>query len=469
MEVSIVNRSTFGSGILDRLDPEFVQASSLAAEEVLLRAGARPLGELGAVNCDPKVRASALEDDADVSYVDLDAVHLRDGLTIPDVVRFADRPDRAHHLLQMGDILIANVRPNRGAVTLATSALAGALASSGFSLFRSNDPGAVPFVYLFLRSAWGRRQLIRRTRGSMYPAVLPRDVEEVLVPDPPPAVEAATKVEVDTCLAEWASFFEKYDTATLAVGEFLTAIGCPPPLHETARTSADTNIVHHSEMFGPGSAHRGDAEFFRGEYDVFRTSARAAGAVRLGSLCELQQGRTKRGTDLVPTFRQGVLTNVGINWAAIVPEEGSLASSPQVSEGDVLLASMAHEAHYLGRKADYVRALPEEAAAANQAVHHLTVLRLKEEALARVSGSYLAAVLRSPFGMHQVQRCNRGVRGDHVRPDDLAREVLVPIPPSSLLSEFDELMEEAEGSRNAAVTAVSAGVAHITAWLDTFT
>jgi len=64
-----------------------------------------------------------------------------------------------------------------------------------------------------------------------------------------------------------------------------------------------------------------------------------------------------------------------------------------------------------------------------------------------VPGSYLAAFLRSPSGLHQVQRCIRGLRGGHVYRDDLSQYVRVPLPSSEFLERFEALSEEAERTR----------------------
>jgi hypothetical protein len=59
---------------------------------------------------------------------------------------------------------------------------------------------------------------------------------------------------------------------------------------------------------------------------------------------------------------------------------------------------------------------------------------------------YVAAFMRSAFGREQLKRCIRGVRA-HVYPDDVANDVYVPIPPSSIALAISNASEVAERER----------------------
>ncbi len=466
MEVSIVDRNQFGAARFERLDPEFVAASLLAMEKRLTQIGAEELAAVAPVNDDTRYSPSSYTPDRQVEYLDLDSVQTDDGLALPDAMLFEELPSRAFHRVQRDDILLANVRPNRGAVAYVSERLHGSIASSGFSCLRPTDPSLAAFLFFFLRSHYGRDQLVRRARGSMYPAVLPRDVETVLVPIPSRAIRDQCLVAMVRCKEAWSEFFRAYEDAETALRNLLESIGAPPSLLETQRQDVDCRVIRKDNCFGDGSAHRIDAEFFREEYSVFAARALEFGAVPLGQLCDPDQGRATAGADQIPTFRQSSLTNFGINWSAVPLEPGSSARGAFVKEGDVLLAAMAHEAHYLARNADAVTGMPAELAAENQATHHLMRLRIRETQKDVISPSFLAVFLRSDTGRHQVQRCNRGLRGDHVRPDDLSKEVLVPIPEASWLKQFDAEIGRAERARRTAISASTAGVGKIEQWLD---
>ena len=166
-------------------------------------------------------------------------------------------------------------------------------------------------------------------------------------------------------------------------------------------------------FFAPGGPRRLDAEFFRGEYQEFEDRTRTWGRVfRLGEAYSLRPGGgTKAGYDSVSIVKQRMLTNAGLNWSAASIELGRLPSVADVQESDVLIACTAHEIYYVGRRVDYVREVPRNHAL-NRAVSDVIVCRSRGNSPA-VPGSYLAAFLRSPAGLHQVQRCIRGLRGGH--------------------------------------------------------
>ena len=96
----------------------------------------------------------------EIGYVDIDAVDLTDGLIYVDYLRFSDRPSRAKYVLAEGDLLVANVRPNRGAVAWVPASAEGALGSSGFTwlLPKQEHPVSPHCLYLFLRTRHARAQ-----------------------------------------------------------------------------------------------------------------------------------------------------------------------------------------------------------------------------------------------------------------------------------------------------------------------
>lgn len=459
MESHVIPRGLLGPNNVERLDAEYFYLPYWRAEADLASDAHRRISDVFDVNPPRAVaRAGAFRDDEVFTYVDLDSVELLDGLVKPDDMRWEDRPSRARHLLNEGDLLISNVRPERGIIAYVGSGLKGAVASSGFTLLRRKAAAEAfwtDFCFLFLRTELGRAQLVRRSRGSMYPAVLPRDIANVLLPMPTSDMRACVGSAMNSARQGWRQYNESSLRSRVDLTSTLTPFGSLPSIVGHDRLGPVGSTTLFSEM---RRERRIDAEYHRPEFEDFATRATRLGAKRLGSLCsELRQGRAPAGGELVPTFRQGVLTNVGINWAALELESGS-ASVRSVREGDVLLASMAHEAHYLGRKADVVRGMPPELAQNNQATHHLTVIRPKPREESGITGSYLAAFLTSELGMRQVQRCNRGVRGDHVSSEDLAAHVLVPIPDASWLDHFESAVLASWGARNRSIEAIGEAV-----------
>ena len=166
------------------------------------------------------------------------------------------------------------------------------------------------------------------------------------------------------------------------------------------------------------------------------------------------------------TLKQGALTNAGINWAAVRRELGpATPRNAAVEEGDILLASTAHEIYYVGREVDLVREMPAEIRESNQAVAEFMIIRPMPTRPVGISDAYVAAFLRHPAGLHQVQRCIRGLRGGHTYPIDIGKFVLVPRPADQWMTTFHERWLSAEQVRREAAKTMANSVRELEAWL----
>jgi hypothetical protein len=259
-------------------------------------------------------------------------------------------------------------------------------------------------------------------------------------------------------------FFELVEEQNKALQDFLRPFGAPPSPLEGDLSKANWTEV---SKLDSDKAERFDAEFFRREYSAFDERLKASTQTfLLEEFYRLAPGRgLGQGTDSLPFIKQGCLTNAGINWSAVSEEPGALRSSPDVKTGDILLACTAHEIYYVGRKVDLVRHVPDEIRKYNAAVADLMIIRPRAEKPKHIHGSFVAAFLRSPAGLHQVQRCIRGLRGGHVYKDDLSAYVRVPIPEESLLDSFEQRAAEYESVRDGALQAIKKGIRSVEDWI----
>jgi len=358
----------------------------------------------------PTVNNAFKEDDDIISYLDIDGVDIDDGLTYVSELHYKDRPSRAKYVLKECDILISNVRPERGAITLITSRDDGVLASSGFSLLR-RKPGAklrLEYIFAVLRSSFVRKQLLRRNHGSMYPAVTFQDVADLWVPFPPESLEQSVAALVKAGLSNHDHFTQLHkDLSERLTGCLSAYIGKPPPSPiEPITLDSSVSIRNSGEFFSLNGPQRFDAEFFRGDYSQYQNHLQEAGdSFLLGDFYEGSNGRSPgKPVEEVAYLRQSVLTNIGINWSALTMERGSIdPPRGRVKFGDILLACTAHEIFYVGRKVDYVREVPEHIADNNVCVADILIFRPKPEKPATITESYVAAFLRSPWGLHQAR------------------------------------------------------------------
>jgi hypothetical protein len=449
MDVNVIQKSDFaGKAPLGRFDAEYVWKSYWNIEKKVRACDGWALSQIVLPYRGTTLNDSFSPEEASVRYVDIDSVDVADGLAYSEDLMYGDRPSRAKYRLQLGDLLISNVRPNRGAIAFVNESAVGALASSGFSLLRDKRIAGLPQAYLFafLKSSFGRTQLERRSRGSMYPAITIDDVLSVWVPKPPDRLLDQVCNAVTHGAELQARFFKLIEEQRLFLRDFLAPIGQPPSPLEGRLFEANWTGIHRSAMDASG---RIDAEFFRHEYDTFNSALKDLhSSFLLGEFYALSAGRgLGKGEETVPFIKQAVLTNAGVNWSAVAYEEGAAKSVGNVQSGDILLACTAHEIYYVGRKVDFVRDVPEEIESSNSAVADLMVLRPRPNRPKHLYGSYVAAFLRSPSGLHQVQRCIRGLRGGHVYKDDLSNYVRVPMPDKRWLERFEERAGAFEATR----------------------
>jgi hypothetical protein len=467
MEVNIIQKIDFGSApSFSRLDAEFVWKSRWDIEKAVRAVGGRHLADLVRKYDGPTLNDGFCGEDKIVKYVDIDSIDTSDGLAYADELLYGDRPSRAKYQIEEGDILVSNVRPNRGAVTFVGAHRSGAIASSGFSLLRDKEleGASQQYLFAFLKSSFGRIQIKRRCRGSMYPAISPDDLLDVWVPEPPDNVLRPVCEAVKRGVSFQTEFFQLIEKQAEMLEEFLAPFGHPPSPLEGDITKANWTEIEKADV---DRAQRFDAEFFRNEYQTFDKKLQSLiQTFLLGDYFNLSPGRgLAKSIETAPFIKQGVLTNAGVNWSAVSYPQGRPKSSGDVKTGDVILACTAHEVYYVGRKVDFVREVPDEMKV-NAAVADLMVIRPRPGRPEGIFGSFIAAFLRSPSGLHQVQRCIRGLRGGHVYKDDLSRYVRVPLPKQSWLDAFEARAAEYESVRSQAKREIGDACAIVEKWLS---
>lgn len=468
MELNIIKKSDFGSATaLARLDAEFVWRSLWESEKALQGRPGWRLHEVTSKYSGPTINDKLYESTQVVTYIDIDSVDTADGLAYADVILYGDRPSRAKYKVRVGDLLVSNVRPNRGAITFVNELRAGSLASSGFTLLRDKKLKEAPqsYIWAFLKSGFGRMQLKRRSRGSMYPAVIADDILDVWIPKPPEPVLKKVHDAFERGITSQVQFFKLVKKQTEMLDNFLSPFGQPPSPLEGKLDAANWTPICKKQV---DEAERVDAEFFRREYTEFDAHLESnVSTFNLGQFYHLSTGRgIGKGEETVPFIKQSALTNAGVNWSAVLAEPGAKKSAPNVRMGDILLACTAHEVYYVGRKVDLVRRMPPEIAENNSAVADVMILHPKAQKPEGLHSSFVAAFLRSPAGLHQVQRCIRGLRGGHVYRDDLSKYVRIPIPDQKWLDAFEQTTANYESVRTDAKAAIESAVKMIEDWLS---
>lgn len=447
-----------------RLDAEFVDPKVLNLEG-RLRADydGVPLSALEQSKASA-FKASSGADGVTKAYVAIDNIDTADGFVFQQDLLQGELPSRAKFDLRPFDILVSNVRPERGAIGIMLPEQVGSIGSSGLSVVRIESERQRNFLFAFLRTEAARAQLIRRSRGSMYPAVTADDVAEIVVPSLPEGVLSAVCASVASSIESRIEFRRLLIEQDAEVRGYLNKnLGVPPPdfVLDVGEVPC-VQIAESSSIFHP-DINRFDAEFFRAEHVAFHEKLKAsANAVRLGEVYRAWSGaNVAKGADDLFRLRQAQLTGFGLSYGGLEACEGKVAASSALKVDDVLLACTAHEPHYVGRRVDIVDQLAIEHVGKIVPVPDVMVVRARSALDTQPPPSFLASFLRSPWGRLQVQRLNRGLRGGHVYGQDIEKLVYIPCPEQDWLKSFNERQDSIRSKRKASIDELGKAVAQI--------
>lgn len=169
-----------------RFDSECYKPEYIECERVLKNINAVPLSSVASPS---KARFNPNNAPSQYfSYIDINSVDTRTGEVKLQKIRCYEAPTRARKKVELGDVIVSTVRPNRNAVAIIDEILDGYVCSTGFSVIKPEKIN--PYcLFLFLKTEYAINQLVKKTTASMYPAVSEGDVFNLLVPIPSEVVQ----------------------------------------------------------------------------------------------------------------------------------------------------------------------------------------------------------------------------------------------------------------------------------------
>lgn len=109
----------------------------------------------------------------DFEYLEISQISLSSFEYQTTTVQLGEEPDRAHHILKEGDVVVSTVRPNRNAIAFIKTD--GIVGSSGLAVLRPNNIEA-EYLLAFCKTNYFVNCLMRANKASMYPAVSTGDI-----------------------------------------------------------------------------------------------------------------------------------------------------------------------------------------------------------------------------------------------------------------------------------------------------
>lgn len=278
------------------------------------------------------------------TYIDLSSVdqQLKE-IVGPVVVPVAEAPSRARQLVAAGDVLVSTVRPNLNAVAVVPPELAGATASTGFTVLRPRQRDVDHrYVFHWVKNPRFVASMVRLATGASYPAVSDRVVKASEIPLPPLEEQkriAAILDKADELLAKRRAAIAHLDSLTQAIfldmfGDPVTnpkdwplaalqdlveaVIDCP---HSTPRWSADGVVCLRTSNLGRGTWDWSETRFVDADTYMDRS---ARGELTTGDVVLSREG-TVGIAAIVP---QNVQMCMGQRLVQVKPGHGSIGSAP---------------------------------------------------------------------------------------------------------------------------------------------
>lgn len=141
-----------------------------------------PLGRL----CTGAQRWQRSPNEEKISYIDISSVsQVTKQIVAPTIISANDAPSRAQQLIQEGDVLISNVRPNLNAVARATEEHEGLIASTGFTILRTTPDLDGSFLFHYTQSSNFIEAVLKTATGASYPATSSNKIRSIPIPLPP--------------------------------------------------------------------------------------------------------------------------------------------------------------------------------------------------------------------------------------------------------------------------------------------
>ena len=395
----------------------------------------------------------------DFRYLEISSIAINSCEYKTTLIEQGNEPDRAHYILQKGDVVISTVRPNRNAVALVRDD--GLVGSSGLSVLRTN--GLEPeYLFAFCKTNYFIKCLTRANKATMYPAVSNRDVLDTPILVSSERFRALVTSLVSDSLQQLEKAVQLYTEADLILLEELQLDGWQPNRQvATIRTF--------SSLWQAG---RIDAEYFRSQYNEIINAIKdyPGGWDTLSNLASMQKcvevGSEEYLDEGIPFVRVSNLNPFEITEEKYISEKlYADIKQHQPEQGEILLSKDATPgiAHYL--REPPARMIPSSG-----------ILRLQRKD-DRVNDEYLTLVLSSMLAKEQA---NRDVGGSvilHWRPDQVAA-TLIPILPEAKQTEIEQKIAESsalrqqskrllESAKHAVEIAIEQDEPTAIAWLET--
>ena len=453
MRYSIVNYSQVKNSPDLRIDSDYWHPAFI--QNALLFSSQQKIGDLVDHNVQ-NIKSSPIN--RTFEYLEISGISLNGCEYQSTRVEPGNEPDRAHHILQKGDVAVSTVRPNRNAVAFIQKD--GIVGSSGLAVLRTKEVEP-EYLFAFCKTDYFVKCLMRANKASMYPAVSKKDVLETPFFIPSDNFRSGIALLVKGALYENQKANASFDSAQSLL---LAELGLTDwrPKHQS------TFIKNYSDI---QAANRIDAEYHQPKYDEIVNAVKgcSSGWDTLENLVSiskgLEVGRKEYLNEGIPFIRVSNLSPFEITEEKYISEGlYTKLKQHQPKQGEILLTKDATPgiAHYLNEIPRLM--IPSSG-----------ILRLKSRT-DKINNEYLTLALNSIVVKEQVSRDVGGSVILHWRPEQV-EEVIIPILPVEIQIKIQQKALESfnlkrqskrllECAKRAVETAIEQDERRAIEWLD---
>ena len=407
----------------DRMDVSF----RMGIKQILHSVGNisyKSLGEIANFSCENWDQKSVFDDT--FPYIEIGSIDTTTGV-INDInhIPVKEAPSRAKRIVRKNDILISTTRPNRGAICLYEADTI-SIASTGFSIIREIDSSVLrDYLFIVLRLPFSLEQMIRRSSGGNYPAIIESELMKILIPIP--SMKEQQKV-VDIYIQAQVERTRRHQTAKQqleSIDDYLLDV-----LH-VDKNQATICSNGYAKNISTILGNRLDVSFYKNRFELI---SKKYSNVPLSSVAHIDPSINFSGYDANTPISFIPMECVSDNYGEVIKKmtckKAESKGYTKFTNGDIIWARITPCMQ--NGKSAVVTNLVNNYGCGSTEFH---VLRNND---ININTLYIHHLLRMPVVLKDAQKSFTGSAGQQRVPKNYLENLRIPLPPLYLQNEIVE-------------------------------
>ena len=437
-EISILDRKKIN--VLNRIDSEYYE-KKLVIEENKIKKNGFLINEIF------EEETAKIKDfnkkDSFFNYLEISNINTHDGTYYLEEIEWKNAPSRAQKVGKKYQVAISTVRPYRSSVALLKD---DCICTSGLVLLKPKSNVTSEELFIYLKSKLFIKQISRRTRATMYPAVDDNDILELVMPKIEKKFSDRIVKEITEKHELENQLMKKENQIELLCSKFIQNYFKNVPI--SYYNNHSIKIYNKDDLFKK-SNNRLDSEYyqdfhlkidklFNEKKDYYNLNS-FFDYIDTGSTPSKKFQAENETTDYF-ILKASSLSNKGLIWGKvenITENYFSKKEGNKIKQNDILVLCSAHSPEQIGKKISVINQIDNDKGN-TITVGELITLRIENNDKKYLNFTY--QYLKSKYGYLQIQRLIRGITS-HLYPSDV-ENIKVPYPSKDLLKNIDSISIE---------------------------